>query len=116
RSEDSYESRDAVAVEIRISTSGPSQHQDILDRYLGGEDVPYSEIAKVWRNTVNWSSTVTGVGYQTFFAQVRAVNESLPSGQHIRVLLGEPPIDWSSISTGDEWQKIYDQREQHAAG
>jgi hypothetical protein len=94
---------------------GASQHQDILDRYLAGKDVPYAEISKVWRNTVAWDPTVLGEGYQTFFAQVRAVNLSLPPNRRIRVLLSEPPIKWSAIHTKKAWQRIYDQRDPHAA-
>jgi len=99
-----------------VAEFGASQHQDILDRYVAGEYVPYGELAKVWRNTVAWSPTVDDVGYQTFFAQVRAVNQSLPAAQRIRVVLSEPPIDWNAIHTRDAWQKIYDQRDRHAAG
>lgn len=94
---------------------GASQHQDILDRYLAGDDVLYTEISKVWRNTVAWNPTVMGIGYQTFFAQVRAVNLSLPPEQRIRVWLSEPPIDWSAIDTKEAWERIYDQRARHAA-
>jgi hypothetical protein len=107
--------RFAATVGNVVAEFGASQHQDILDRYLNGESVPYGELAKVWRNTVAWDLTVEGVGYQTFFAQVREVNQSLPAGQRIRVWLSEPPIDWSSIKTREAWQKIYDQRDPHAA-
>ena len=107
--------RFAATVGNVVVEFGASQHQDILDRYLAGEDVPYSELSKVWRNTVAWNPTVLGVGYQTFFAQVRAVNLSLPPGRRIRVWLSEPPIDWSAIHTKEAWQQIYDQREHHAA-
>jgi len=69
----------------------------------------------VWRNTVAQDPTLEGVGYQTFFAVVRAVNLSLAPDLRIRVLLGEPPIDWSSIHTREAWQRIYAQREEHAA-
>ena len=94
---------------------GGSQHQDILDRYLNGENVPYPELSKVWRNTVAQDPTLEGVGYQTFFAVVRAVNLSLAPDLRIRVLLSEPPIDWSSIHTREAWQRIYAQRGEHAA-
>ena len=94
---------------------GASQHQAILDRYLNGGNVSYVELSQVWHNTVGWDPTVEGVGYQTFFAVVRAVNASLAPDKRIRVLLGEPPIDWSRIHTHDAWQKIYDQRAAHAA-
>lgn len=108
--------RFAATVGNVVVEFGASQHQDILDRYLGGEDVPYSEIAKVWRNTVAWDPTITGIGYQTFYAQVREVNLSLPPERRIRVWLSEPPIDWSTIHTKEAWQQIYDQRDYHAAG
>jgi hypothetical protein len=107
--------RFAAKVGNVVAEFGASQHQSILDRYLAGEEVPYGELAKVWRNTVAWSPTVLHVGYQTFFAQVRAVNLSLPPDQRIRVLLSEPPIDWSAIHTKEAWQKIYDQRDGHVA-
>jgi len=93
---------------------GASQHQDILDRYLAGEDVSYSELSKVWRNTVAWDPTVLGVGYQTSLAQVRAVNLPLPTSRRIRVWLSEPPIDWSAVHAKEAWQRIYDQRDPHA--
>ena len=51
----------------------------------------------------------------TTFAQVRAVNQALPPDQRIHVWLGEPPIDWSAIRTRDAWQRVYDQRDAHAA-
>jgi hypothetical protein len=108
--------RFAATVGNVVAEFGASQHQEILDRYLAGEDVPYSELSKVWRNTVAWNPTLSGVGYQTFFAQVRAVNLSLPAGRRIRVLLSEPPIDWSAVHTKEAWQQIYDQRDPHAAG
>lgn len=94
---------------------GASQHQDIVDRYLDGRDVPYAELSKVWRNTVGWDPAVVGIGYQSFFAQVRVVNLSLPPGRRIRVLLGDPPINWSAVHTREAWQKIYDRRDAHAA-
>jgi hypothetical protein len=30
---------------------GNSLYQPVLDRYIAGEDVPFSEVRKVWRNT-----------------------------------------------------------------
>jgi hypothetical protein len=110
------EPRFAATVGNVVAEFGGSQHQEILDRYLAGEDVPYSELSKVWRNTVAWDPSLSGVGYQTFFAQVRAVNLSLAPERRIRVLLSEPPIDWSAVHTQEAWQRIYDQREPHAAG
>jgi hypothetical protein len=107
--------RFAATVGNVVVEFGGSQHQDILDRYVGGADVAYGELAKVWRNTVAWSPSVTGIGYQTFFAQVRAANQSRPREQQIRVWLSEPPIDWGAIDSSEAWQRIYDNRDRHAA-
>ena len=30
---------------------GNSLYQPVLDRYIAGEDVPFTEVRKVWRNT-----------------------------------------------------------------
>lgn len=107
--------RFAASVGNIVVEFGGSQRQDILDRYVAGEAVPYHELSKVWRETVGWDPTVLGVGYETFFAQVRAVNLKLPPDRRIRVWLGEPPIDWSAVQTKEQWQRLYDQRDRHAA-
>ena len=34
--------------------------------------------------------------YAQFFHTVRAINQGLPSAQQLRVLLGDPPVDWQT--------------------
>jgi hypothetical protein len=41
--------------------------------------------------------------FEAFFRDVRAVNASLPKDRQIRVLLGDPPIDWSKINSADDY-------------
>jgi hypothetical protein len=72
---------------------GGAAQQRTIDRYAGGEDLPYDQLRKVWTDTVGWNPTVTSAGYPYFFAEVRAINEGLPPSERIRVWLGEPPID-----------------------
>jgi hypothetical protein len=36
--------------------------------------------------------------YEQFYRTAREVNRPLPTGRQIRVLLGDPPIDWSQIT------------------
>jgi hypothetical protein len=38
---------------------GGAAHQDILDRYLSGEKVLYSQLREVWTDVVGWIPTVT---------------------------------------------------------
>jgi len=36
--------------------------------------------------------------YEEFFRTVREVNRSLPNTRHLRVLLGDPPVDWAKVT------------------
>ena len=86
---------------------GNSLYQPVLDRYISGEDVPFTEVRKVWRNT-----TQPMCGYSGFFEQlfplVRAINQKLPTSKRLRVLAGDPPIDWDKIKTSEEARDISD--------
>jgi hypothetical protein len=92
---------------------GNSRYQSVMDRFTAGTDVPYQELRQVWENTtVNgtlWDSPI----YYEFFAAIREVNRA--NGSHIRILLGDPPIDWASIRSADQINAFYPQRGSHAA-
>lgn len=81
---------------------GDAIHQDVMDRYLNGEDVPYTELRKVWTDTVGWTPPPFNLGYVNLFAQVRAINLPLPANQRIHVWLGEPPVDWSKVEKPED--------------
>jgi len=93
---------------------GNSRYQAVMDRFIAGADVPYPELREVWENTTVgngtlWDSPI----YYEFFAAIRDVNRT--TGSHIRVLLGDPPIDWASIRNADQISAYYPQRSSHAA-
>lgn len=78
----------SIVVEFASSTE-----QATLDRYIRGEDVSADELAQVWKTTTQaangndiWDYPI----YPEFFAAVRAVNQTLPLDQQIRVLGGDP--------------------------
>ena len=52
--------------------------------------------------------------YERMFAEVRAVNAGLPPGLRIRVLLGDPPIDWSGVTSPAD-EDMNDWRDAHFA-
>jgi hypothetical protein len=95
---------------------GNSLYQDVIDRFTRGEDVPARELRRVWENTTQqlpvWDSPV----YQEFFQAVRSQNETLPEGQHIRVLLGDPPVDWESGDPRKQTTRLFFQRDAYPAG
>jgi hypothetical protein len=93
---------------------GAGAHQDIIDHYLNGQDVSFSDLRKVWSDTVGFNIPYA-IGYVNFFVQVRNVNRTLPPAQRIHVWLGEPPIDWSKARTKADFSRFLAQRDTHPA-
>jgi hypothetical protein len=89
---------------------GNSLYQPILDRYIAGEDVPFSEVQKVWRNTTQPMCGVSGF-FEEFFPLMRAINQKLPPGKRLRVLAGDPPIDWAQVKTSHDYLKFAKDRD-----
>jgi hypothetical protein len=93
---------------------GDAQYQDVMDRFVRGEDVAYEALRRVWQNTTQveyeWELPI----YEDFFRAVRAVNISLPRGRQLRVLLGDPPMDWDTIHNVQDLQKAMGDRDGYA--
>jgi len=85
---------------------GNSLYQPILDRYIDGENVPFTEVQKVWRNTTQ-PMCGNSAFFETFFPLVRAINQKLPPEKRLRVLAGDPPIDWDKVRSFQDYQKFY---------
>ena len=94
---------------------GGAAQQATIDRYINGEEVPYEQLRRVWNETVGWIPTVTRLGYLNFFAQVRAVNQSLTPAERIHIWLGNPPIDWSKVTTRAEAIEVLHQTDRYPA-
>ena len=75
---------------------GNALYQPILDRYIEGEDVPLSEVQQVWRNTTQPFCGVTRF-YEELFPLVRRINQARPPNSRLRVLAGDPPVDWARV-------------------
>ncbi|HEU0029472.1 MAG TPA: hypothetical protein VFQ53_02480 [Kofleriaceae bacterium] len=80
---------------------GNSLYQPVLDRYIAGADVPFTEVRKVWRNTTQTMCSSSGF-YAQLFPLVRAINQRLPANKRLRVLAGDPPIDWDQVKTQED--------------
>jgi hypothetical protein len=81
---------------------GNSLYQPVLDRYVAGDHVPFSEVRKVWRNTTSAMCDVNGF-FEEFFPLVRAINQKLRPEHRIRVLAGDLPIDWDKVRTPQDF-------------
>jgi hypothetical protein len=95
---------------------GNALYQPVMDRFVAGPAESNPELRLVWRNTTQsplqtWDMPV----YEQFFRMVRAANWTLPPGQQVRVLHGDPPIDWSKITTRDQVLAFGLQRDAHMA-
>jgi hypothetical protein len=90
---------------------GNSLYQGTLDRYIAGDNVSLTEGRQVWRNTTQPMCSVSGF-YEILFPLVRRINESLPLERKLRVLAGDPPIDWNKVK--DQSQVMLD-RDANAA-
>lgn len=75
---------------------GNSLYQKSVDRYISGEDVPLEQVQKAWLNTVGAvgpPSPVTASLYQA----VREENLKRKGQHQMRVLCGDPYIDWEKV-------------------
>ena len=94
---------------------GTARYQGVMDRYMRGEVVSDAELRETWRNTVGSINIVCDLPiYEAFIREVKAINDRLPAAQKIRVLLGDPPVDWNVIKTVQELVKWAEQRDTHA--
>jgi hypothetical protein len=85
---------------------GNSLYQPVLDRYIAG-DVPLTEARKVWRNETQPICGVWGFGFfEQLYPLLRAINQKLPPEKRLRVLAGDPPIDWNQIRNFQDILKL----------
>jgi hypothetical protein len=83
----------AARVNDIVVECGNSLYQPELDRYIAGEDVPFVTVRKTWRNTSQPMCDLSGF-FEQLFPLIRALNQKLPPERRLRVLAGDPPIDW----------------------
>jgi hypothetical protein len=81
---------------------GTARYQNVIDRFVRGEDVPYDTLRKVWQDTTGGATVWDVPIYEEFFRAVRAANASLPRERQFRILLGDPPTDWENVRSLDD--------------
>lgn len=104
--------RFAAAVNDIVVEFGSARYQDVMDRFVRGEAVPYESLRLAWRNTTIPNEIPVD---EEFFRAVRAVNASLPRERQLRVLLGDPPIDWDEVRTREDHFSWIEMRDAHPA-
>ena len=94
--------------------SGTARYQDVMDRFIRGENVPRQELRRAWEDTTNPGTNWDKPMYEEFFSAVRAVNAMLPKERKLRVLLGDPPIAWEFVRKRSDLRTWNMQRDAHA--
>jgi outer membrane protein OmpA-like peptidoglycan-associated protein len=93
---------------------GNARYQAAMDAFIAGKDVRLDDVSGAWENTTQvtgvWSSPI----YAAMVADVRAVNAGLPPEKRFRVLLGDPPIEWSAVTSPAD-EDMNDWRDSHFA-
>lgn len=108
--------RFAKTVNDIVVEAGNSRYQDVMDQFVHGEDIPYEVLRQVWQDTTQpnpvWDSPI----YEEFYRVVRTLNATLPPERQLRVLLGDPPIDWSTVRNREDLVKQWEgQRNEYPA-
>ena len=91
-----------AVVDDVVVESGNSRYQELADRFVRGEDVDPAALRRIWLDTTQQQAVSGDV--PALFTTVRALNASRPANRRLRVLLGEPPIEWENLKTGDDYK------------
>lgn len=103
-------------VNIVIVEFANAAYQDILDKYIFGEEVKVDELRKIWRESTGCIGLFgEATIYFELLQKIRNVNFTLASNKKIRVLGGDPPINWTSIHSLEDFLKINIKRDLFAA-
>src|SRR5262245_59162516 len=100
-----------TVVDDVVVECGNARHQDVADRFVRGEDVPYETLRKIWLDTTQAQPACDTPQPEETLRTVRAVNASLRREQQIRVLLGDPPIRWDEVTTKEDHRKWIEMRD-----
>src|SRR2546421_7456087 len=81
---------------------GNSRLQGLADKFAAGEKLSETELQSLWRETsvpLTWNSPV----YREFYETVREINQRHLCSRSIRIVLADPPLDWSKIKSARDY-------------
>ena len=105
------------AIDDIVIENGNARFQALVDAYVSGEAVPYEQLHHAWHDTTQVQTIGPRDGsIPIIFRVVRELNASAkPPARRIRVLLGDPPIDWAAVQTAQDHRRWIEQRDIHGA-
>ncbi|MCG8462739.1 MAG: hypothetical protein MI919_41165 [Holophagales bacterium] len=100
-------------VVLEVASSIP---QPLLDSVVVQGATPFDRVRAVWRDASNaLLQSGDPPGMVRFVALVQRINQELPSERRIRIVAGDPPIDWRSPEAARELQSALSSRDEHYA-
>ncbi len=96
------------AVNDIVIETASARYQDVIDRFIRGDDIERAVLRKAWEDHTVANSL--GVQAEELIRAVRIVNASLNEARRLRVIAGDPPIDWDNITPADgrRWIELRD--------
>ena len=92
---------------------GNSLYQNDMDRYVSGEDVPLQRLQRFWRNTTQLAACEP-THPKALADLIRGINAHQPANRQIRILAGDPPINWDQVHSAADIRPFQD-RDGHFA-
>jgi hypothetical protein len=84
---------------------GNERYQRIADRYVEGAPVPDDSVRMIFENTTQGPILTPMLPmYRGILDAVREVNARREPGQRMRVLLGDPAVEWRTITRDELWE------------
>ncbi len=104
----------ADRVDDIVMEFGNSRYQEAVDRYVRGDNIPIEQVEGAWRDTLASIGPPSPV-YASLYQTVRETNINRKGQRQIRVLCGDPNIDWTRIKEGADLRPYLESREQSYA-
>jgi hypothetical protein len=100
----------ADRVDDIVMEFGNSLYQKSVDRYVAGEAVPIEDVQRAWRNTLGLGDPPPTYG--ELYKVVRETNMRRRGKHQMRVLCGDPYINWDKVKTKDDIGPFLGHRDQ----
>ena len=101
------------AVNDIVIETASARYQDAIDRFVRGEDIERNVLRKAWEDHTVANSL--GVQAEELIRAVRAVNASRSDTRKLRVIAGDPPIDWDNITSPQDTRRWTELRDSYPA-
>jgi hypothetical protein len=100
-----------------VIENGNARFQSAVDAYINGDAVPYELLHHAWHDTTQVQTIGPLDGsIPVIYRLVRELNASAkPPFRRMRIVLGDPPIDWASVRTAEDHRRWIEQRDIHGA-